>query len=564
MFKVVAIILTWSVLLFSSVFSSAQANTQKGLIYCSESDIYSMNPQRYALSTTASTISYAVYDRLLTMNPDTKDVGPGIGYLEAIKNNRKTYIFKISKKVQFHSNKLFTPSRLLNAEDVAFSFDRLINKDNPFYRPESDFPFIQGSEIIYNLNKVEALDNDSVAFYLKEPSSELIGLLASDNAVILSKEYADFILKNKLPLDTLDQNAIGSGPYLQAKFMFKRFVRLNPFMAYHGPKPKLPSLILLHSTYTNKRLTQLFTGECHVITNPTPNQMILIESVKDKMNIINRNSLIGTFLIFNTKNEFFKDKETRRAIASLLNLSEINQMVFFGRGSLQNDLNIKNFNEIKNIKIEEENKVSTLPDHISRFTENKEYKAALIKGVTEEEKQNAIKLLKKANGISLFVFERNNLGFNNHIKIAQIIKSDLEQYGIKVNIRTFRSNYGLKRMHQGNFDMALINVFSDYNTIIEPLVKCHNYNKKNTKDFSQNFTKWCNKDVDILYESIHDMPSSSEKIATLNEINEILYSQMPLVPLIYSNNKFVALNKVKGTEATPYGGMSFINAYLEP
>ena len=79
MFKVVAIILTWSVLLFSSVFSSAQANTQKGLIYCSESDIYSMNPQRYALSTTASTISYAVYDRLLTMNPDTKDVGPGIG-----------------------------------------------------------------------------------------------------------------------------------------------------------------------------------------------------------------------------------------------------------------------------------------------------------------------------------------------------------------------------------------------------------------------------------------------------------------------------------------------------
>lgn len=556
-----------ALVLLLTLSTKADGAEPEGLLYCSESNITSTNPQRYGISTTASSLSYALYDRLLYMNPETKKISPGIAYLNEIKDNGTTYIFKLKfMGIAFHKNKLFTPTRLLNAHDIAFSFDRMINPDNPFYRPIDDFPFFKRSDLANSLYKVKALDNNTVAFYLKTQTNDLTPFLASDNAVILSLEYAQTILKENLPPETIDTKGIGSGPYRLDKYMHERFVRLVPFAPYHGSKPKLPALVIIHSNFSNKRLTQLFTGECHIITNPTPGQLYLLEKLNNKnVKIFERNSVIGTFLIFNTKNPSLDDDIKRRTIASILNLNEIKQMVFFEHGTLQSELNYQhNTLARKLLENYRRNIIKNIP-HSGSLPQLRLTTPNLFMPLDDTDKIKTIFWLSKQRPLNLYVFEQNNLAITSHVRIAQIIKSNLEEYGINVNIKTYRTSTGLKKMRNGNFDMALINVFNNYDDILEPLVSCsYSKNSPNRKFFSDNFTNWCDKDLEDLFAQTHKEQDPLTEALLANDIYNIIAYQMPIVPLIYSFNKFVAVSSVKGTQSTPFGGMSFINAYMEP
>lgn len=536
-------------------------NPSDGLIYCSESNITSMNPQRYAISTMASSISYAIYDRLLSMDPKTKNVTNGLGSLDYITDNGHTFVFRIAKNIKFQYNGHFVPTRDLNAYDVAFTFDRLINPKNPFYRPKTDFPFFLRNEISDLLVSVEVLNKNQVAFHLSKATSQLLPFLASDNSVILSKEYADTILAKKLPVDTLDFEAIGTGPFMQRNFIRERYARLIPFNEYHEEKARLPMLVLTHSSQTNKRLTQLFTGECHVITNPTPSQLTFLEKDSENIKIIQRDSMIGTFLIFNTKHSLLSSKLNRRAIASFINLSQMKNMVFFGHGHLLSEITKQN-----NKKAEKLLKKINTPKPYPQPYYNEDYLASAqtIAPLSRDDVQNALMQLQKEE-LEVFVFEKNTTGINDNIRIAQIIKSNLEKQGIKVNISNFRGASGLTRLKNGRFDMAIINVFSDYDSMMQPLVSCKKvlHSSQGASGYYQNFSGWCNKHIDELYEEISVLGDSPEAISHQNEINFLLSTEMPVIPLIYTLNKFVAVSRVHGTESTPHGGISFIHAYME-
>ena len=230
------------IILMSGMLSTAFAGPVKadnGLIYCSERDITHMNPQRYNVSSMASSISFAVYDRLMTLDPKTKAIKNSIGSLERIYNNDTVYIFNIQEGIRFHSNSYFTPTRELNAYDVAFSFDRIINPNNPFYRPIDDFPYIAHLDIVKNLVSVKAISDHQVEFTVNQPTNLLLPFLATDNSVILSEEYAEKILEKHLPIDTLDHYAIGSGPYHQTDFVRGRYAKLSLFLSYHDKLPKI-------------------------------------------------------------------------------------------------------------------------------------------------------------------------------------------------------------------------------------------------------------------------------------------------------------------------------------
>ena len=124
-FIILPLMIMLGIILLTGPQASADAGmTQDSLIYCSEKNISHMNPQRHQISSMASSISFAVYDRLLSIDPQTKSTRSSIGTLEKIYQNDTVYVFNIAKDISFQSNQFFTPTRKLNAEDVAFSFDR--------------------------------------------------------------------------------------------------------------------------------------------------------------------------------------------------------------------------------------------------------------------------------------------------------------------------------------------------------------------------------------------------------------------------------------------------------
>lgn len=72
--------------------------------------------------------SQQIYNRLVEFVPGTTDIEPALAESWEISEDGLTYTFKLRQGVKFHSNKDFTPSRELNADDVVFSFNRQLDK----------------------------------------------------------------------------------------------------------------------------------------------------------------------------------------------------------------------------------------------------------------------------------------------------------------------------------------------------------------------------------------------------------------------------------------------------
>ena len=45
-----------------------------------------------------------------------------------------TYTFHLRPNVQFQTTDYFKPTRALNADDVVFTFDRMLNDNNPWHK----------------------------------------------------------------------------------------------------------------------------------------------------------------------------------------------------------------------------------------------------------------------------------------------------------------------------------------------------------------------------------------------------------------------------------------------
>ena len=525
-------------ILLNGFTGNAPAAEHNGVIYCSEHALPYMNPQRYQYSPIASTLAKAVYERLIGRDNKTGEIVPGVGKLTRLSRDQVEYTFVLDKTVRFHSYGSFIPTRELQAEDVIFSFNRMRDPGNPFYEPFENFPYITKTETLSNIKDIVAVSPHIVRFILKEPDPDFLDFLAIDNSVILSKEYADYILEHGLPPEYIDYNAVGTGPFQETSFIRERYVKLKPFPEYRFDKPRISKLVINRSWKINKRLSQMFTNECHIISNPSASQLTFIEQHRDRneLNILNRKTVNATFIIFNTRKDVLKNRHTRRTIADAINIRDLNEAVYFGLGHYI---------------------IGARAGTNNIFTPDTE--------PSNEEKLASVLELRRTP-LRISVFESENGGGNYQIKIAEILKSDLESIGVKSEIHKYRTDTGLRKLRSGNFDMAIINVYSNLDSVIAPLLACRKTARRRQSDteFMNNFTGWCNVYFDNIMTSLKNRRlSDHEKMSLYLNARHILLEEMPLIPLLYSSNRYVALGNLKGLRTTAAGGLDFRNVYFD-
>lgn len=115
--------------------------------------------------------------------------------------------------MKWHDNKEFKPTRELNADDVVFSFDRQKNAQNPYHKVSGgSYEYFEGMGLPELISEVKKVDDNTVQFVLTRPEAPFLADLAMDFASILSKEYADAMMKAGTP-EKLDLNPIGTGPF---------------------------------------------------------------------------------------------------------------------------------------------------------------------------------------------------------------------------------------------------------------------------------------------------------------------------------------------------------------
>ena len=160
-----------------------------------------------------------VYNTLVTLD-DSLKVIPGLAKSWNISEDGKTYTFHLRTDVFIHKDSCFktvTKTRKLTAEDVSYSFSRLI--DNSVNSPGS-WIF---KEKVTGAEAFQALDDSTFRIELASPFVPTMGMLTMQYCSIVPKEAVDFYGKD------IRLRMVGTGPYKQKRWIENQnlFLEIN-------------------------------------------------------------------------------------------------------------------------------------------------------------------------------------------------------------------------------------------------------------------------------------------------------------------------------------------------
>ena len=181
------------------------------LVACTEASPTTLNPQL----TTANTgydVAAQIYDRLVELDRGGSTIIPALAESWTISPDGLIYTFKLRPGVKFQANQSFTPSRDFNADDVLFSYRRMLDKSHPYYSVSPPTYDHVATHVAPVLDTIEKLDDLTIEMKLKAPSGPFLGVLTVEPMSIFSAEYGAAMLKAGTPA-VIDQRPIGTGPF---------------------------------------------------------------------------------------------------------------------------------------------------------------------------------------------------------------------------------------------------------------------------------------------------------------------------------------------------------------
>ncbi|MBZ9612031.1 ABC transporter substrate-binding protein [Rheinheimera maricola] len=527
----------WLTLLASSMLLCAcqpqlPQTVRSGLVYCSEGSPESFNPQLVTSGTTIDAISQQLYDRLLDIDAQTGELQPGLAQSWHVSNNGLSYRFVLQDNVQFHQTEYFQPSRALSAEDVVFTFNRIMQTTHPFhYQGGGNYPFFQSVDWAGLVNSVTAADHRTVHFELSRPDSSFLSNLATDFAAILSSEYADQLLSNG-QLSQIDSHPVGTGPFRFKEYQKDVLIRYYRHRNYWRELAKPEQLVFDIVPNNARRMAKLFTHECDVVAFPRVAELGLISQRPD-VDIQESTSMNVGFWAFNTTKPPFDNVKVRQALALAINREAILQAVYFGHATAAH---------------------SILPPT------SWAYNADLPTLPYDPEK--ARELLTEAGyaqGLSMDIWAMpvQRLYNPNALKMAEMMQADLARIGVRATVVSYEWNSFRRKLSAGEHDSVLIGWSADNadpDNFFRPLLSC------SAADTGTNRANWCDQNFDRLISQALLTADQKQRRSYYMAAQQYVAEQMPLLSIAHSQRFQAISSDISGVAINPYGGIALATA----
>uniref|UniRef100_UPI00055BC2B6 ABC transporter substrate-binding protein n=1 Tax=Pseudomonas asplenii TaxID=53407 RepID=UPI00055BC2B6 len=101
------------------------AQAAGSLVFCSEGSPAGFDTAQYTAATD-NDAAEPIYNRLVEFVRGETTVAPALAKSWDISPDGLTYTFHLREGVKFHTTKYFTPHRDFNADDVLFTFNRML------------------------------------------------------------------------------------------------------------------------------------------------------------------------------------------------------------------------------------------------------------------------------------------------------------------------------------------------------------------------------------------------------------------------------------------------------
>ena len=260
---------------------------------------YELGTNGYDPATTSSALTIAAnwhtMEGLTDIHPATREVYAALAAEMPKKIDDTTYEVKLRKDAKFSNGSAVT------AEDVVYSFERILVKKLP---PYSNFlPFI---------DKVEAKDASTITFKLKYAFSLVAERLSVVKIVPKAVVEAD--------AKKFDMNPVGSGPYKMTdngaasqKLVFERNDK------YNGPRPALAKSMTWQVLPDDTTRTNAMTSGSVQAIDAVP--AANLKTLKDPVKVAAQQGFGLLFAMFN--NTTFSNVKARQAVLYALDYAKI-------------------------------------------------------------------------------------------------------------------------------------------------------------------------------------------------------------------------------------------------
>ncbi|WBJ18818.1 Periplasmic dipeptide transport protein [Pseudomonas aeruginosa] len=178
--------------LFLAPLLLAQPAAAAALSVCTEASPEGFDVVQYNSLTTTNASADVLMNRLVEFDAGKGTVVPSLAERWSVSDDGLSYRFDLRQGVHFHSTAYFKPSRTLDANDVVFSFRRMLDPANPWHKvAQNGFPHAQSMQLPELIKRVEKSGDHQVLFVLDHPDATFLPMLSMGFASIYSAEYAD-------------------------------------------------------------------------------------------------------------------------------------------------------------------------------------------------------------------------------------------------------------------------------------------------------------------------------------------------------------------------------------
>jgi len=383
-------------------------------------------------------LSALIYLPLLNVKPDGEIDFVLCESYDKLDEEGKQYKFNLRKDILWHDGVQFTTDDVLSTFSVLKTLGG--GEQKTIVSRQSEMAQSLEFEKIDDYTFIIKLSNISPTFF-EDISFGILPKHIVENVSLSTFSWAKFNL-----------NPIGTGP-----FIFKSYKENNILLTantnYFKGSPKIKNLKIILFKTGDEAVEALKNGQIHILTEPST---AILEDLKNWKNIKTSTSAVlykrYFALYFNLKEsgpEVFKDSKVRQAISSAINIEQVTQKISSAGEEAYGPI--------------PKNSWAYNNDSVRYIYDPVKAKELLEKaGWEQKEIEGKILLMK---GEQILRFELSYLDKSERQILAEMIKSDLEKFGIIVNLNP-RSSSDLNEalIATRNFEAVLYGV----ETTIDP------------------------------------------------------------------------------------------------
>lgn len=336
-----------------------------------------------------------VFDTLV--EPDEKlQLQPALAESWTTSPNQLSWTFKLRNGVTFHDGKPFT------ADDVVYSYRRIIDGKLPTsYRFDS-------------VKAVVKVDPLTVRIDLTRPTPNLLAILGSYKGMAIVQQA-------NAESNQIAEQPIGTGPFSLESYQRGNAITLQRNDSYWGGAPKLTSVKFTFVAEPSTALANLRGGQVQWTDNiPSAQVSELVEGEDPVVENVPSNDY--WYFALNAAKAPFSDVRVRQAFAWGIDRAAITEAATFGAAQANQ---------------------TAIPRTSSWYYDYAPYKRDVAKART---------LLQQAGVSNLAVDFMVTSEYSETLQAAQVMKDQLAEIGITLNLRTEDFTTWLADQSAGKFD----------------------------------------------------------------------------------------------------------------